>query len=263
MKKLLLVAISTAACALSASPVGNPASPMMYKSGMSEQEAGDLSFRAGYLGDFVTHRKVQIKDQKPSKKSAKFKKNFHGVEGVFNFSDQIDILGRVGYANHTLFSPATQLKAKTKYALSYGIGIRAAVHEMDNISFAVHANYARDSSKIKKIAYPGLLPISSGKNKFHDKTWAVGATVSQQMDNVVPYVGVQYTKNRMLVNGFSPYQVNNDVMDMTSNSVKLKNRKNIGVIAGVGMLYNEKASLNLEGRFLQETAFGVSAQFRF
>lgn len=261
MKKLLLVAISTAACALSASPVGNPASPMMYKSGVTGEEEGELSFRAGYLGDFVTHRKVRIKDQpKNVKETSKFKRNFHGVEGVFNFNERIDILGRIGYANHTLFSPTTSLKAKTKYALAYGIGVRADVYEMDNIAFAVHGNYSRDSSKIKKATtVMGVSPLT-GKCKLHDKTWDVGATVTQQMDNIAPYLGVQYTKNRTLVD------INQAAFDggsIFTSKTKFKNRKNLGVVAGVGMVYNEKASLNLEGRFLQETAFGVSAQFRF
>ena len=164
------------------------------------------------MGDCVSHRNIKLKDQpKEDKSTTKFKRNFHGVEGVFSFSDQIDILGRVGYANHTLFERSTGLKVKTKYALAYGVGIRAAVHEMDN---------------------------------------------------VVPYVGVQYTKNRMNLN-LDPPVVASLASATLGNPIKFKNRKNIGVIAGVGMLYNEKASLNLEGRFLVETAFGVSAQFRF
>lgn len=257
MKKLLLVVISTAACALTASPVGNPASPSMYKSGVTSQEQSDFSLRAGYLGDFVTHRKLQAKSTGHSnKETAKFKRNFNGLEATFNFNDRIDIVGRLGYANHTFLAPENAYRFKTRNDLSYGIGARGAVFEMDNYTVSVHGHYSRDNSTINKFMAAGgqVVNVKSQKVKLRDKTWTVGATVSQQMDNITPYAGVQYVKNRL---SFSKAAVNGQPL------MGQKNRKEFGAVAGVGLVHNEKASLNLEGRFINETAIGVSGQMRF
>lgn len=257
MKKLLLVVVSTATCALSASPVGNPASPSMYKSGVTSQEQSDFSLRAGYLGDFVTHRKLQQKATgHKNKDTAKFKRNFNGVEATFNFNDRIDIVGRVGMADHTFLAPNNAYRFKTRNDLSYGIGARGAVFEMDNYTVSVHGHYSRDNSTINKLSIAGgdNANVKSQKVKLRDKTWTVGATVSQQMDNITPYAGVQYVKNRL---SFSQPNVGGQAL------VGQKNRKEFGAVAGVGLIHNEKASLNIEGRFINETAVGVSAQMRF
>ena len=268
MKKILLLAITTAACALSASPVGNPASPNMHRDA-DAQGQGELSVRAGYLGDFVSGRKLKAKkrDNNESELTKGFdnmKRTFNGVEATVNVNDTIDVIGRLGYAGHEVKgSKESNLLLKTKPGMSYGIGVRAAVYQVDNTSVAVHGFYSQDNSSVDKIRYAaGGPPELTGVKKTHgvklrDKTFAVGVTVSQKMENFAPYIGLQYVSNAI---SYSKPKVDG-ASDLSLES--RKNRKNVGAVVGVSVLHNDRASLNLEGRFINEQAVGLTGQVRF
>lgn len=270
MKKILLLAITSAACALSASPVGNPASANMFRDPEAKGQ-GDLSVRFGYHGDFVSERKLQSKKRDsgetgPTVGFDKLKRTFNGVEATANVNDSIEVIGRIGYAGHEVKgSKDSNLMLKTKPGMSYGVGVRAAVYQVDNTSVAVHGFYSQDKSTLDKVRYGSIdLPGTGGESvkkshniKLRDKSYALGVTVSQKMDNFSPYVGVQYVHNAM------NYSIPKVTGGTPLTLMERKNRKNVGVVAGVSLLNNERASLNLEGRMINEKALGLSAQVSF
>ena len=260
-----------AVCGLSANPMGNPADPVIYEDGISMTGKSDMSYRLGYIGDFVMDRKLRIKHQKDTKTETA-EKDFNGAELTVNMYDRFDVFGRLGYSSYNtrwlspLFGTGTALRTSTRSDFAWALGAKGVLYQWDNTTVTVNGSYAQGNAKVDRVELTGtsiISGLSSGLThvtdlgvKQRERKWNLGASVGYQIENFSPYVGLQYIKDKCSFN-------HDGSIAQLKNLARLENRKKIGGVLGLGMTSGKKASLNIEGRFLGEIALALTGQARF
>lgn len=273
MKKFLALFTGVlAVCGLSANPMGNPADPVIYEDGINITGKSDTAFRLGYIGDFVMDRKLHTKHATPSKTEIA-EKDFNGAELTVNMYDRFDIFGRLGYSSFntrwlaTDISSGTTARVSTRGDFAWALGAKGVVYQWDNTTVAVNGSYAQGNAKIDRAEVVGagilnnysyLTHAASQNIKQRERKWNLGASVGYQIDNLSPYIGLQYVKDKSSFN-CDHITVGSSMPALT----KKENRKKIGGVLGFGMTTGKKASFNIEGRFLGELALALTGQARF
>ena len=84
--------------------------------------------------------------------------------------------------------------------------------------------------------------------------WQVAPYVAYKMENFTPYVGCKYS-DMLLKYDWT------DAWD--SNTYKYEADKNFGVFVGLDCEIEKNFVLNIEGRFIDETAMSVAARYKF
>lgn len=272
MKKFLALFTGVlAVCGLSANPMGNPADPVIYEDGISMTGKSDMSYRLGYVGDFVMDRKLRIKHQNNSKTEIA-EKDFNGAELTLNMYDRFDVFGRVGYSSYNtrwltpdiaVGTVGTTARVATRSDFAWALGAKGVLYQWDNTTVTVNGSYAQGNAKLDRAETTGTTPgfvahVASQNVKQRERKWNLGASLGYQIENMSPYVGLQYIKDKSSFN-------NNHVMIGTNNVMLMRkeNRKKIGGVLGLGMTSGKKASFNIEGRFLGEIALALTGQARF
>ena len=266
MKKFLALLTGTlAVCGLSANPMGNAADPVIYEDGMSEAGKSDTAFRVGYIGDYVVDRNLQNK-KSTYRKTEIAQKEFQGIEATVNLYDRFDVFGRVGYSDYNTrwrtSTPGSTARVSTRTDFAWALGAKAVLYQIDNMTMSVGGSYVQGNAKVDRAEITGaatneLMHVSADSIKQRERKWNVGATVGYQVDTFSPYIGLQYIKDKTTFN--------KDAVTIVPIALpsKLENRRKLSAVIGVGMLAAKKASLNLEGRFIGESAITLSGQARF
>ena len=262
MKKTLTLAFALVACVLSADPAVNPA--MSMPSQMTEPQISEFSYCVGYMGDFVTNRRMRPRDGDTNfGAKSKFRRAFNGIDAAIKMHDAVDVMGRVGFASHKISSKNSvggDNRYTTQAGFGFGFGVRGKIYEYDNTVISLQGTYSQDQSRIKKEStyqdgtFASAVDLKHTGSKVRDKSFAAGLIASYQMENLVPYVGVQFVKNSTDIK-------QNGTVD--PGTYRLKNRKTVGALVGASLMHCDSASLKVEGRFINETALGFLAQYCF
>lgn len=267
VKKFLALLTGTlAVCGLSANPMGNAADPVTYEDGISVVGKSDTAFRVGYIGDYVVDRNLHIKHT-PHSKSELAMKDFQGAEFTVNMYDRFDVLGRVGYSQYnTRWRTGTAgdtARVSTRSDFAWALGAKAVLYQWDNTTFSVGGSYVQGNAKVDRAEItggtgtPSLMHVSDSNVKQRERKWNVGATMGYQCESFAPYIGIQYIKDKVTFNKSS-------IADPSITlPTKLENRRKLSAALGVGILAAKKASLNIEGRFIGESAVTLTGQARF
>lgn len=274
MKKFLALFTGVlAVCGLSANPMGNPADPVIYEDGISMTGKSDMSYRLGYIGDFVMDRKLRMKHQKDTKTEIA-EKDFNGAELTVNMYDRFDVFGRLGYSNDNTrwltpdVAAGTSARVSTRSDFAWALGAKGVLYQWDNTTVTVNGSYAQGNAKVHRAETTGATALTSVDYLTHDvasqnvkqreRKWNLGASLGYQIENMSPYVGLQYIKDKSSFN-------RDNIMIGTTNTMltRQENRKKIGGVLGIGMTSGKKASFNIEGRFLGEIALALTGQARF
>lgn len=151
-------------------------------------------------------------------------------------------------------------KSKTDNAFAYGLGMKGTYDLANGWLIGADAQYLRHQNDYKfsgSATYtdPTMVPPSfsaplSWKGKLTIQEWQVAPYVAKKMGNLVPYFGVRYSDFRA-----------EDKSE--GEKEKYKADDNFGVFLGTDYKLGENWKLNLEGRFVDETAMSVGATYRF
>jgi len=87
-----------------------------------------------------------------------------------------------------------------------------------------------------------------GKMRFEE--WHVAPYIARKINNFTPYLGVKYSDMRVKIKN-------------PAGKTNLKAKDNFGVFAGADYKINEDMLLNLEGRFIDETAMSIAFTYKF
>lgn len=204
----------------------------------------------------------------------------------YQFNEPHDLIKREDYVRG-------DLKIETDADLKWAAGARAVLWSQDNTTLNAFGEYSRFKTKVNNIHAAGfdggLVNIGNeGQTQKADNTlsekahvkarvrdWHVGLGLAHSIQvspdlAIVPSVAVKYSDAHV--------RFKNPVVSTTSASavgaggafgkdtaiklLPMRARSNVGVAVGVGLYAGKTFAVNVEGRFIDESAIGVNAEFR-
>ena len=234
----------------SAAPVGNPAKPIL--------EKGDTPFKVGTELDFVTERDLDVSGEDVTIE----KLNWYAGKISYTMADRVDLYTLLGAANGEFSEKysGVDLKYETETAFAWGLGATVLLKEFNNgIRLGIDGRYRQVEPDIDKLILNNVeytIPSGSITNVSAEyKEWQVALGISKELGQFVPYGGIKYNDVEASVKAtISGTTYKTD--DINSDGV-------VGIFVGCDFLPTKNLSIGVEGRFIDETAFTVSANYRF
>jgi len=201
------------------------------------------------------------------------------VKAGYGLLDNLDVYVRLGMANPDYkqkvdgtwtnsagVSPYDKgtftgsAKYKGDSAFAYGFGMKGT-HPLENdwlvgcdVQYLRHKNNYKATASLTVYDDNGVV-IDEGTGDWKGKItlyeWHVAPYVARKLGNFVPYFGIRYSDARVKDE------------DEDGETTKIKAKDNFGVFLGTDYKLNEVWSLNLEGRFADETAISFGGTYRF
>lgn len=183
------------------------------------------------------------------------------VKGSYGLADGLDFYALLGASDFESTLPWTlsggtnesgEYKFNGDYGVAYGGGMKAKMELENNwiigcdIQYLEHRN---DFSGTNSTSTDSLV----GDVTFRE--WHSASYVAKKIGNFVPYVGAKYSSVK------TKYKIKWE--DGSTSTLKFDSKNNVGVFLGTDWELNDTWSLNLEGRFVDETAISFSAGYKF
>jgi len=218
---------------------------------------------------------------------------------TINLWDRFDVYGWVGARNSELAKqvafnviapppigpvnlPIRDLRATTKDSLAWGVGARAVLWSSGNTSIGVDGQYAYSSAKFRSFTFNGVpiqatpgivdavtgLPLDPSQLRNKDREYQVSLGIAHRICWMTPYVAVKYSNfesqtHAPTVNVTIPTGPTTFILVPLNPSQKARSRNNVGFVCGVSIVDAERMHVTAEGRFVDERALTVAADFRF
>lgn len=290
MKKLLLPFVLFILCSsIFALPVGNPSESNMLCRGLFCRGKppscptlhiwDDFSYRMGYYGDFVFNRLIRNHDSDNSNNSEHIKNCRILTNAAYldlNVWKGFDIFGTLGATNFSYsgnqfaFGPITIpssgcIRAETANAFSWSVGVRGILYEWCGMQLGMEGQFFQSELKLKKLKFnhDSTLLVRNGLHTYGQCTeMQVGIGISRRFKAFLPYIAAKWSEFEVVWrNNPSPITFPNS--DLSLSIHDLRGRKHWGMAVGCSLISCNLAALTLEGRFIDENALYVNAQFRF
>lgn len=277
MKKVIVLSLITVLClplAVYAASIGGA------------ETQGKGKFSVGIEQEFVSDRDIKKKtivdaDGDPTEMNLEIDKMYRSmIKSSYGLLDNLDIYIKLGTADFeseidmiwrdivTGDYCLSKLRAKGDNAFAYGFGIKGK-HEFESgwiiggdFQYMGHKNDYEGTEPWTDYNAGGNV-INSGtaqhEGKITFKAWHIAPYIAKKMGNFLPYLGVKYSdietdvKGTFTDSGQSPEDF----------KVKSKADDNFGIFVGTDYKIGENIALNIEGRFVDETAVSLGMTFKF
>ncbi|MDD5174747.1 MAG: hypothetical protein PHV48_08025 [Candidatus Omnitrophica bacterium] len=249
-----------------AAPVGNIAEPKALRSLFITKDKArpPIGITIGEETDFSFDRKVEDH-------------GFHGDSeydfvggkvGVI-FFDLFTIYGIVGRAlcKEYYSDEGMTAEADSEPATAWAVGGKAILYEfpvkMEQVKdcvvrFGVDGRYRSADFDINRVAINGqwyYLPDTGVANvKLKIEDWQAAGEVSVQVGPFIPYCGIKYSDFRS--------DTHVKVFDVTYDDDSVEPESRWGFFVGADIVMFKSVSLNIEGRFFDETALSLGCTMR-
>lgn len=241
---------------VSAMFTGNPAEPNIMKKGIFFGP-GKVSFRAGYMDDWVY--KQQFQGEFTPENMTFLKLSTYAGLLTLNFFNNLDLYGIVG-------SSRLQIDEEifTKRALAWGVGGKLILFKHQNFYFGADAKYFQTDQKPRYFVIEGF-PfniVSDYRLKYKEIQGALGMSYRAWM--FAPYINATYILTHL---NPDPIEVSvrfpdsDDIGYSDTESVICNNRW--GMALGLTLVDCSKASLAFEWRVFNQNAINVNGEIRF
>jgi len=251
MKKLLLLGLIISLCLYIAVPV--------YAASIGGAETqGKGKIAVGVDQDFVFNR--DMKHTKGAEGVDWGKVNIDSMSKTtakisYGLFDNVDVYTKLGIADAKMKGKANDpwlgseadYGADTNNAFVWGLGAKATYEFKENWLLGIDAQYLRDAHNGTNVSYTGA---DNWKAKYVFQEWQVAPYVATRIGDFVPYLGMKYSDLRV------------DHKD-ANDKLKFKADNNWGVFTGLDYKMTQNLSLNVEGRFVDETAMSLGATWTF
>jgi len=193
------------------------------------------------------------------------------VKASYGLLENLDIYVKLGGVNFkakddytNTYSPTDwdngTIKTKGKYAFAYGFGAKGTYNLKDGWLVGCDIQYLRHKNNLKATdsgVSRGINPyeFSDYRGNIISQEWQVAPYVAKKLGNFTPYLGVKYSDLREKI------KVSSDDGDETK--INYKAADNVGVFVGTDYKIADNWKLNLEGRFVDETAMSLGATYKF
>lgn len=249
-----------------AAPVGNITDSSSLKSAFitKDKTRPPIGITAGEETDFIYDRKVEDYGYEGDSEYT-----FVGTKIGAVFFDLLTIYGIVGRASCKNYytDEGMTAQAKSEPATAWGVGCRATIYELPVkleqvkdcvVRFGVDGRYRSADFDIDRVAINGqwyYLPdtgMAEVKLKIND--WQAAGAVSVQVGPFIPYCGLKYSDFNA--------DVRVTVLGVTYDDDSIQPANNLGFFVGADIVMLEYLSLNIEGRFNDETALTLGCTLR-
>lgn len=269
----------------SALPIGNPWDASLVRDGIfwdgqcpaacnpCPNWCDAWSIRFGFYGDYVYNRHLKVDESGNHSTIHRTKVYTNAAYLAYNAFDRFDIFGTLGTTSIEFNGPRREfatvpatdyffLQSETYF--SWSIGARGTLWEWRCLGIGAEAQYFATRPKLNFArGETSSLQYGSGERLTYQE-WQVGLGAAYRYyitscaTSLVPYIGVKWSSASLksgyllYVDGASSFQIPD-----------LDNDRSVGYAVGITLVGCEKTSVTVEGRFVDETAFHVNAQFRF
>jgi len=178
--------------------------------------------------------------------------------GLFDFFEVYVKLGGADYKFRTdiedqFGNPEGVAKINTKWGFAYGGGLKAAYEFKDGpvkgLLVGADMQYLRHRQKFRART-TDLIGEDTSTGKVTLQEWQFGPFVGYKIMKFLPYVGVKYSDVRLKFKG-------------EEETIKFKADDHVGAFVGLTYDIIPQVKLNLEGRFIDETALNFNVIFKF
>lgn len=262
MKRIILLSLITLLCL----PLASYASSI----GGAETQ-GQGKFGIGLDQELVFDRDMELKSIDPSypDETVEAKPEIDSmyrtmVKASYGVLDNLDIYVKLGTADFKGEMPWTWTdpfgsetgiaKLKGDNAFAYGFGAKGTYNLKNDWIIGCDAQYLRHKNDYKGI-YSGDWGEETFKGDITFQEWQVAPYIAKKIGNFVPYLGVKYSDLRQ--------KVKVTWEDDEVETRKIEADDNVGVFVGTDYKIADNWKLNLEGRFVDETAISFGATYRF
>ena len=256
-----------------AGTVGNPASPDTLKGAgvFNLKQSKNIPIETGVDVEILFDR--DIKGDKAS--SAKFDSGqWYMAKIAFTMFDRIEPYVKLGAAHLEATWKATDMsdieaKLESDTGFAWGLGAKALIWDFKQpkiklISDGFYRVADLDGHKGKLHSAPAT--IDTSKSKIAISEWQIALLAATEIDmakseagisKLVPYIGVKYSDMRGALKLVTPAGSEYRVADMKADN-------NFGIVVGTDLVgSNDSFSVNLEGRFIDETAMTIGLAVLF
>jgi outer membrane protein W len=261
--KRLGVLFFTGVFILSLSAIANAASI----GGAETQGKGKLGmgFDFSYLNRDINFKSADNLPANYSYKDVEIDRGYQGfIKTSYGVLDNLDIYVKLGVANYK--DKLKQYDGNAEYAdivvnsqtgFAYGFGIKGTYELKDNWLVGCDMQYltSKQEQKTRCTLVSSGEEISAKYKKQIMSEWHVSPYVAKRLGKFVPYLGVSYSD--FLEKEKKP------TIDSWADNVKYKAKYNVGTFVGIDFKMSDKWKLNLEGRFIDETAVSTAATYKF
>lgn len=235
---------------------------------------------AGSAGGVTTHESYPFTGD--SIRDVKMKSNRIFLKGSVGVHSNIDFFVKLGMADakweQKYLSPGLpddKDKFNGDYGFAWGFGAKAKIFETSGglrfmtdaqyLSYKVDGDYKVNGTDLKQVimAEDPSITTASYKSKTKIQEWQVALYVNQTFRQFSPYAGLKY----------SDATLKNEIRTSFTDSIgpfsakfetKARADKNFGVFIGTDIyVISSKMSVNIEGRFIDETAVTIGMNYRF
>ena len=251
MKKFLFLTVLCLVLGIATSsqtaPAGNPADPVLL--------IGTYPVKAEGIVDFLFSREFDL-----SGNNTEIKGQWYFGKVSVSPIEKIDIYGLMGTADLKIDNWTTNdYTLETDRALAWGGGFKLLLYETEEygdgiLRVSLSGNYRDYDPGIETVKKSGADVSGVIKREFRYREWQGSLGLSYTSLELTPYFGVKY----------SDCECKLEIDDQeTIHKIKANSKDIIGVFVGVDYLFAENVALNLEGRFIDETALSVGIKINF
>jgi outer membrane protein W len=188
------------------------------------------------------------------------------VKISYGLLDNLDVYVKLGGGNvkttgdWLIEDVGGSMKLKSDYGFTYGLGAKGTYNLTDDWFVGCDIQYLRSETD-----YKGTFDIEEmGEYGFSGNStwqaWQVAPYVALKAGNFVPYLGIKYSD---LIQKYK-----NDNTDISNGgfpmeSLTTRSKGNCGVFVGTDYRIGTNWKLNIEGRFIDETAMSLGASYKF
>ncbi len=186
------------------------------------------------------------------------------VKASYGLLDNLDIYVKLGATDFKMTNVWTEPGEewhdtwKGKNAFAYGFGAKGSYELKDDWFIGADLQYLRHKNKYSGSGYDTLDPTHTdswhGTATFQE--WQIAPYIAKKIGNFVPYLGVKYSDLRIKATAIADD-------DDDEDWIKCKADDNVGVFVGTDYKIADNWKLNLEGRFVDETAMSLGATYKF
>jgi hypothetical protein len=288
MKKLFAMIAGLMACsAVYALPVYNPDEPALLKRGVFTCGGGNFGFEVGFRGDYVFNRRVKHKNHGDNLAEAHrnvcdYSINTNALQLTWDICNVVDLYGWVGGAEAEIEEQVRfagtlastnwfNIHGRTNESTGWGLGARAVLWQCGRTAIGIDAQYAYSRPSFSCLSLNGVpvqesianggFGIDPDKFFLRNGEYQFSVGVSHRICKFVPYVAVKYSNFDGKFKG--PEIINSALPGNYQTTHEMKNRNFIGLAIGVTLVDVCKMNVTAEGRFFDENALTIAADFRF
>lgn len=245
---------------LCAAIVGNPCLPSMFSTGIiSEVGSQNIYVRGGYVADFVYH--MRFDDEFPTIESSSEKITMVNYSSLIsaNLYQRVDLYTLLGTMQMTI-------KDTMNFSREFlwAVGAKAILYQGYDCCLGIDGKYLSSQQKALFLLIDEL-PASLRTNFFLDYTeWQIALSFNYTWNYLAPYAGLAYLHAR--ASPASPlgfFTLSAWDMNGEFDAVNIVNRKHWGIILGLTIFSDEAATLNIEGRALDQYSVNLQGEIAF